>query len=147
MTSTSTGVDAIDASFAVHQGDTSLQIDLQKLSGSKNTLPYARQEFIKKIEALKKVAISVPKIGISYSSTITFKPFSVKRNIMDFDVAASRIERYDAVNGRLLQVLDADALVVENPENMLAVSLLESIRSLVLMMQNLFLMWLISISH
>ena len=37
MTSTSTGVDAIDASFAVHQGDTSLQIDLQKLSGSKNT--------------------------------------------------------------------------------------------------------------
>ena len=47
MTSTSTGVDAIDASFAVHQGDTSLQIDLQKLSGSKNTLPYARQEFIK----------------------------------------------------------------------------------------------------
>lgn len=46
---------------------------------------------------------------------------------MDFDVAASRIERYDAVNGKLLQVLDADALIVENPENMLAVSLLESI--------------------
>lgn len=65
MTSTSTGVDAIDASFAVHQGDTSLQIDLQKLSGSKNTLPYARQEFIKKIEALKKVAISVPKIELA----------------------------------------------------------------------------------
>ena len=53
--------------------------------------------------------------------------FTVKRNIMDFDVAASRIERYDAVNGKLLQVLDADALIVENPENMLAVSLLESI--------------------
>ena len=83
--------------------------------------------FIKKVEELKKVAISVPKIGISYSSTITFKSFTVKRNIMDFDVAASRIERYDAVNGKLLQVLDADALIVENPENMLAVSLLESI--------------------
>lgn len=55
------------------------------------------------------------------------KSFTVKRNIMDFDVAASRIERYDAVNGKLLQVLDADALIVENPENMLAVSLLESI--------------------
>lgn len=82
---------------------------------------------IKKVEELKKVAISVPKIGISYSSTITFKSFTVKRNIMDFDVAASRIERYDAVNGKLLQVLDADALIVENPENMLAVSLLESI--------------------
>lgn len=127
MTQTSIGTDAVDASFTVHQGDTSLQIDLQKSSGSKNVLPYAKQEFIKKVEELKKVAISVPKIGISYSSTIIFKPFTVKRNIMDFDVAASRIERYDAVNGRLLQVLDADALIVENPENMLAVSLLESI--------------------
>ena len=70
---------ATDASFAVHQGDTSLQIDLQKSSGSKNVLPYAKQEFIKKVEELKKVAISVPKIGISYSSTITFKPFTVNR--------------------------------------------------------------------
>ena len=44
--------------------------------------------------------------------------------------AAKTIETriaYDAVNGKLLQVLDADALIVENPENMLAVSLLESI--------------------
>ena len=127
MTQTGMGTDAVDTSFTVHQGDASLQIDLQKSSGSKNVLPYAKQEFIKKVEELKKVAISVPKIGISYSSTITFKSFTVKRNIMDFDVATSRIERYDAVNGKLLQVLDADALIVENPENMLAVSLLESI--------------------
>ena len=90
-------------------------------------LPYAKQEFIKKVEELKKVAISVPKIGISYSSTIEFKPFTVKRTIQDFDVAASRIERYDTINDKLLQVLDADALIVENPENMLAVSLLDSI--------------------
>lgn len=117
----------IESSLVVQQGDTSLQIDLQKSSGGKNVLPYAKQEFIKKIEELKRVAISVPKIGISYSSTIAFKPFKVKRNITDFDVAASRIERYDTVNDKLLQVLDADALIVENPENMLAVSLLESI--------------------
>ena len=117
----------IDSSLVAQQGDTSLQIDLQKSSGGKNVLPYAKQEFIKKIEELKRVAISVPKIGISYSSTIAFKPFTVKRNISDFDVAASRIERYDTVNDKLLQVLDADALIVENPENMLAVSLLESI--------------------
>ena len=117
----------VDASITVPQGDATLRIDLQKSSGGKSVLPYAKQEFIKKVEELKKVAISVPKIGISYSSTITFKPFTVKRNIMDFDVAASRIERYDTVNGKLLQVLDADALIVENPENMLAVSLLESI--------------------
>lgn len=117
----------IDSSLVAQQGDTSLQIDLQKSSGGKNVLPYAKQEFIKKIEELKRVTISVPKIGISYSSTIAFKPFTVKRNISDFDVAASRIERYDTVNDKLLQVLDADALIVENPENMLAVSLLESI--------------------
>ena len=117
----------IDSSLVAQQGDTSLQIDLQKSSGGKNVLPYAKQEFIKKIEELKRVAISVPKIGISYSSTIAFKPFTVKRNISDFDVAVSRIERYDTVNDKLLQVLDADALIVENPENMLAVSLLESI--------------------
>lgn len=117
----------VDASLVVQQGDTTLQIDLQKSSGGKNVLPYAKQEFIKKIEELKRVAISVPKIGISYSSTIAFKPFTVKRNITDFDIAASRIERYDTVNDKLLQVLDAAALIVENPENMLAVSLLESI--------------------
>lgn len=127
MTQTSSVSGGVDASINVQQGDSTLRIDLQKSSGGKNVLPYAKQEFIKKIEELKRVAISVPKIGISYSSTITFKPFAVKRNITDFDVAASRIERYDTVNDKLLQVLDADALIVENPENMLAVSLLESI--------------------
>lgn len=116
-----------DASLTVQQGDVSLQIDWQKSSGGKNVLPYAKQEFIKKIEELKRIAISVPKIGISYSSTLTFKSFIVKRNITDFDVAVSKIERYDTINDKLLQVLDADALIVENPENMLAVSLLESI--------------------
>jgi len=127
MAQTSFISDGVDTSITVQQGDSTLQIDLQKSSGGKNVLPYAKQEFIKKIEELKRVAISVPKIGISYSSTITFEPFTVKRNITDFDVAASRIERYDTVNDKLLQVLDADALIVENPENMLAVSLLESI--------------------
>lgn len=66
MTQTGMGTDAVDTSFTVHQGDASLQIDLQKSFGSKNVLPYAKQEFIKKVEELKKVAISVPKIGISY---------------------------------------------------------------------------------
>ncbi len=119
--------DEVDSSISVHQLDTTLHIELQKSSGGKNVLPYAKQEFIKKIEELKRVAISVPKINISYSSTIKFKPFIVKRNIIDFDVAVSKIERYDTVNDKLLQVIDADELIVENPKNMLAVSLLESI--------------------
>ena len=119
--------DSAEKSLILQWDDNVRQVDLQKSSGGKNVLPYAKQEFIKKVEELKRVAISVPKIGISYSSTIKFKPFEVKRNIIDFDVAVSRIERYDTINGKLLQVLDADALIVDNPENMLAVSLLESI--------------------
>lgn len=79
------------------------------------------------VPEFKKVAISVPKISISYSSSVEFKPFTVKRNVLDFDVAASKIERYDAVNNRLLQTLDADPLMVDDPENTLACSLLESI--------------------
>ena len=119
--------DRAEKSLILQWDDNVRQVDLQKSSRGKNVLPYAKQEFIKKVEELKRVAISVPKIGISYSSTITFKPFAVKRNIIDFDVAVSRIERYNTINGKLLQVLDADALIVDNPENMLAVSLLESI--------------------
>lgn len=116
-----------NATVYVQQENMNLQIDIDKSCSGKTVLPYAKQEFIKKIEELKRVAISVPKIGISYSSTIVFKPFKVKRNIQNFDVAASKIERYDTINDKLLQVLDADALIVENPENMLAVSLLEEI--------------------
>ncbi|MCM1288021.1 MAG: DEAD/DEAH box helicase family protein [Clostridium sp.] len=121
------GKNETDVITVIQPDNTTLQIDIQKTLGSKNVLPYAKLEFIKKVEELKRVAISVPKIGISYSSTIEFKPFIVKRTIQDFDIAASRIERYDTINDKLLQVLDADALIVENPENMLAVSLLDSI--------------------
>lgn len=116
-----------EESIVAQPDNMTLQIDMQKSKGSRNVLPYARQEFIKKVEEMKRVAISVPKISISYSSTIQFKPFKVKRTIQDFDIAASQIERYDTINDKLLQVLDADPLIVENPENMLAVSLLDSI--------------------
>lgn len=117
----------VDTASVVQQDNTVIQIDLHKSFGGKNILPYVKQEFIEKIGELKRIAISVPKIAISYSSTIEFKPFAVKRTIQDFDIAASRIERYDTINDKLLQVLDADALIVENPKNMLAVSLLDSI--------------------
>lgn len=123
----SRGAKSENATIFVQQESINLQIDIEKRHSGKTVLPYAKQEFIKKIEELKQVAISVPRIGISYSSTIVFKPFKVMRNIQDFDVAASKIERYDAINDKLLQVLDADTLIVENPENMLAVSLLEEI--------------------
>lgn len=106
-----------------------LDITIEIAGPSKSNVPelYVKELFKQKVEEFKRVAISVPKISISYSSSIEFKPFTVKRNVMDFDVAASKIERYDAVNNRLLQTLDADPLMVDDPENTLACSLLETI--------------------
>ncbi len=105
------------------------EVVIETFEKKKTTIPelYVKELFVKKIEELKRVAISVPKISISYSSTVEFKPFTVKRGIQDFEVAASKIERYDAVNNKLLQTLDADPLMVDDPENTLACSLLEEI--------------------
>ena len=111
----------------VSQDNIDITIELNEPSKSNVPELYVKEIFKQKVEEFKKVAISVPKISISYSSSIEFKSFTVKRNVMDFDVAASKIERYDAVNNRLLQTLDADPLMVDDPENTLACSLLESI--------------------
>lgn len=86
-----------------------------------------KEEFEEKIKQLSQIAISVPKISISYSSTVSFKPIIVKRNIADFEVAVSQIERYDVINEKLLSTVDADALFEDEPENLLACSLLEVI--------------------
>ena len=111
----------------VSQDNIDITIALNEPSKSNVPELYVKEIFKQKVEEFKKVAISVPKISISYSSSVEFKPFTVKRNVLDFDVAASKIERYDAVNNRLLQTLDADPLMVDDPENTLACSLLESI--------------------
>lgn len=111
----------------VSQDNIDITIELNEPSKSNVPELYVKEIFKQKVEEFKKVAISVPKISISYSSSVEFKPFTVKRNVLDFDVAASKIERYDAVNNRLLQTLDADPLMVDDPENTLACSLLESI--------------------
>lgn len=111
----------------VSQDNIDITVELNEPSKSNVPELYVKEIFKQKVEEFKKVAISVPKISISYSSSIEFKSFTVKRNVMDFDVAASKIERYDAVNNRLLQTLDADPLMVDDSENTLACSLLESI--------------------
>ena len=114
----------VDLIVKTESDDVCIDVDQPNKSGLKM---YAKELFVQKIEELKRVAISVPKISISYSSTVTFKPFEVKRNIQDFDMAASKIERYDTINDKLLQVLDAEMLMVDDPENTLACSLLECI--------------------
>lgn len=86
-----------------------------------------KDEFVKRLEDMARVAVSVPKITIGYSSTVEFHPIMVCRGIDDFEVAASKIERYDVVNDRLLSSVDADALMEDDPENFLAAALLDEI--------------------
>lgn len=106
-------------------------VDTEVIVSAKTKKPITpalkKEEFEQKLKQLSQVAISVPKISINYSSTITFKPVTVKRNHMEFDVVASQIERYDVINERLLSVVEADALIEDEPENALACMLLEEI--------------------
>ena len=86
-----------------------------------------KDEFARRLEDMVRVAVSVPKITIGYSSTVTFHPITVCRGIEDFEIAASKIERYDVINDRLLSSVDADALMENDPENFLAAALLDEI--------------------
>lgn len=97
----------------VSQDNIDITVELNEPSKSNVPELYVKEIFKQKVEEFKKVAISVPKISISYSSSIEFKSFTVKRNVMDFDVAASKIERYDAdlildVVEQYLRLIDGD---------------------------------------
>lgn len=96
----------------------------------KSLTPLSQERFEEALKQLKKVAISVPKIAISYSSTVQFHPFEVKRNVMGFDLAASKIERFDTINGSFLKEVEADSLTIDDPVNLLACALLEAIPEL-----------------
>lgn len=99
-----------------------------EVTGKKAKPPALKKdEFVKRLEDMVRVAVSVPKITIGYSSTIKFHPITVCRGIGDFEVAASKIERYDVVNDQLLSSVDADALMEDDPENFLAAALLDEI--------------------
>lgn len=108
---------------------TDMQASPVKKDGKQQKLPLSKEDFIKKAQDLAK-AISVPKILVQTSSTVSFKPFDVKRMIVDFDVAAAKIERFDAVNRQLLDSVDAQILEVDDAVNTLACMLLDSISEL-----------------
>ena len=91
----------------------------------KTNLPLKKEEFVAKLDEYCKVAISVPKILIQPSSVVTLRPFAVKCNIMEFEIAAAQIERYDAINAEKLKSFDAQILEVENPINTIACMLLD----------------------
>ena len=93
--------------------------------GAKTTQPMKKEDFVATVTELSKKAISVPKILVQPSSTVTLKPFTVKRNIADFEVAASKIERFNAVNAEMLESFDAEILAVDDALNTLACMLLD----------------------
>ena len=108
---------------------TDTQVSPVKKGVKQQKPPLSKEDFIKKTQNLAK-AISVPKILVQTSSTVSFKPFDVKRMIVDFDVAAAKIERFDAVNRQLLASVDAQILEVDDAVNTLACMLLDSISEL-----------------
>lgn len=97
-----------------------------KIDPSK-TKPLSKEDFVKKVKEYKRVAISVPKVSVQISSTVTFKSFDVKRTIADFDIESAKIERFDVVKEELLASIDAQILGVENAFETLACMLFDSI--------------------
>lgn len=90
----------------------------------------SKEEFVKKVKEYSRKAISVPKILVQTSSVVNFVPFQVKRTIQDFEVATAQIERFDAVNQKMLASVDAQILEVDDAVNTLACLLLDSISEL-----------------
>ena len=92
---------------------------------TKKGQPMKKEDFVATVTELSRKAISVPKILVQPSSTVTLKPFVVKRNIADFEIAASKIERFNAVNAEMLESFDAEILEVADATNTLACMLLD----------------------
>lgn len=88
------------------------------------------EDFSKSLVEYAVKAISVPKILVQTTSEVKFKRFEVKRSITDFEVAKAQIERFDAINQKLLAVIDAQILEVNDAMNTLACMLLDTISEL-----------------
>lgn len=86
-----------------------------------------KEEFIKKVKEYQVKAIQVPRISIYASTERQMSVFVVVRNIKDFDVEASKIERYDAINQKLIESTPAEVLSDPNPVNTLACMLFDAI--------------------
>jgi len=89
-----------------------------------------KEEFVKSIKEYSVKAIQVPRISIQTSSTSQLTAFTVARNIQDFDVEAAKIERYDAINQKLIESTPAEILLDPNPVNTLACMLLDEVEEL-----------------
>ncbi|MBD7912944.1 DEAD/DEAH box helicase family protein [Clostridium cibarium] len=87
----------------------------------------SKEEFKNKIAQFAEKNIDIPKISISFNTSVSFKDFNIKCNIKNFENEKSIIERYDLLNNKLLEEVEAISLAVEDGENTLACMLLDAI--------------------
>lgn len=97
---------------------------------TKKSKPVSKKEFIEKVKEYTAKAIGVPRIAIHVSSSFVPQPFSVKRTITNFEIEASKIERFDTINQQMLSSVDAEILEVDDVRNTLACMLLDGISEL-----------------
>ena len=99
-------------------------------ANSKSPKPVSKKEFIEKVKEYTAKAIGVPRIAIHVSSRFIPQPFVVKRTITNFEIEASKIERFDTINQQMLSSVDAEILEVDDARNTLACMLLDGISEL-----------------
>lgn len=116
--------DSIEESENQVYSDETTPIEPTSVAAKKGQ-PMKKEDFVATVTELSRKAISVPKILVQPSSTVILKPFVVKRNISDFEVAASKIERFNAVSAEMLESFDAEILAVDDATNTLACMLLD----------------------
>lgn len=116
--------DSIEENESQEHPDVTTPIESASVATKKGQ-PMKKEDFVATVTELSRKAISVPKILVQPSSTVTLKPFVVKRNIADFEIAASKIERFNAVNAEMLESFDAEILAVDDATNTLACMLLD----------------------
>ena len=103
---------------------------VHEATGEKSKAPLSKEAFARKLKEYSVKAISVPKILVQTTSTVTFHSFQVQRSIQNFEVASATIERFDAIHRQMLASLDAQALEVDDAMNTLACMLLDSVSEL-----------------
>ena len=99
-------------------------------ANTKAPKPVGKKEFIEKVKEYTAKAIGVPRIAIHVSSRFIPQPFVVKRTITNFEIEASKIERFDTINQQMLSSIDAEILEVDDARNTLACMLLDGISEL-----------------
>jgi type III restriction enzyme len=87
-----------------------------------------KEIFAEKLNRIAVTCISTPMILVQPSISIELKPISIVSSYKNgFVIEQSEVERYDVVNNKLLEALDAAILEDPNPVNTLACLLLDNI--------------------